>query len=304
MKSSVILLSGPTASGKSELAMRLAQYLNGIIVNADSMLVYDGLRLITARPSVADEAQVPHRLYGYVPLNHTYSVGIWASDVRLEIEKASRERRAIILVGGTGLYFRVLLEGLTPIPQTPDQIRIEVRQRFATMGREAFRAQLATRDPCSAERFNDPQRLIRAAEVVESTGVPLSIWKTRPKVGAISPPNLQKVLLLPPRTQIYERCDQRQRNIVIGGGIREAEEILKLSLDPSLPAMKALGLPYIMEYLKNGVSLEAVIEEVQRSVRNYAKRQYTWFRQQMSDWSVIESVGSEVDVCQVVNSKT
>ena len=138
---------------------------------------------------------------------------------------------------------------MTPIPQTPDQIRIKVRQRFETMGREAFRAQLATMDSYSAERLSDPQRLIRAAEVVESTGIPLSVWKTRPKVGAISPPNLQKVLLLPPRAQIYERCDQRQRDIFIRGGIREAEEILKLDLDPSLPAMKALGLPYIMEYL-------------------------------------------------------
>ena len=296
----MILLAGPTASGKSTLAMRLARHLDAVIINADSMQVYRELRVITARPSRGDESRVPHRLYGLVPAAERFSVGAWRTRVGVEIEAAARDRRVAILVGGTGLYFRALLEGLAPIPRTPEAVRTWVRQRYAALGAKAFRAELAKGDPISAARLTDPQRLVRAAEVLEATGIALPAWRVSPNEGALVPPPLAKIVLAPPRAQVYQRCDRRHREVVTSGGLDEAAAMMERRLDPSVPAMRALGLPDLLRHLRGELSLDEAVEGGQRAIRHYAKRQGTWIRHQMADWSRLEAVGSDIDAASAL----
>ena len=302
MPGGLILLAGPTASGKSTLALRLARRLDdAVIVNADSMQVYRELRIITGRPSIADEARVPHRLYGVIPAAERFSVGAWRTRVGAEIETANSVGRTAILVGGTGLYFRALLEGLAPIPRTPDAVRTRVRQRYAALGHEAFRAELAKSDSVSAARLTDPQRLIRATEVLEATGIALPAWQSGPREGALAPPPIAKIVLAPPRAEVYERCDRRHLHVVASGGLDEAAEIRARGLDPSLPAMRALGLPDLLRHLRGDISLDEAVAGGQRAIRHYAKRQYTWFRHQAADWNTLEVGGSDVDASAVVD---
>ena len=292
MPVSPILLAGPTASGKSLLAIELAERLDGVIINADSMQVYRELRLITARPTPAEEDQVPHELYGMVSAAEPFSVARWHDRAIAEVDAAAAIRRVPIVVGGTGLYFRALLRGLAPIPEIPEAIRLQVRHRFDCLGAEAFRAQLAERDPVMAARLatGDRHRLIRAAEVLEGTGTPLSTWHKRGDAGGLKTPPRVRILMMPARERLYERCDHRFREIMAKGALDEAAAFDGLGLDPGLPATKAVGLRPLLRHVRGEITLKDAIAAGRQAVRHYAKRQYTWFRHQAADWQILDDL--------------
>src|SRR5258705_5846409 len=283
-----ILIAGPTASGKSGLAMELAQTLGGIVINADSMQVYAELAVLTARPSADDETRTPHRLYGHVKASAPYSVGRYQEEAAAMLAEARSAKRVAIFTGGTGLYFDALTKGLSPIPGVSAEIRDGVRQRFEAIGRDAFFAEFAHRDPSTASklRVSDTQRVLRAAGVLEATGRPLVEWQEmsgRPVLGGL---RVARLLLAPSREILSERIDRRFETMVAQGALEEAR--LLLGLDPALPAAKALGIPQLQEYLLGRSTLESAIAEAQLATRRYVKRQMTWFRNRMKEWDWFE----------------
>ncbi|WP_350336259.1 tRNA (adenosine(37)-N6)-dimethylallyltransferase MiaA [Coralliovum pocilloporae] len=282
-----ILLAGPTASGKSAFGLALAEALDGVIINADSMQVYSGLRIISARPSSEDEARAPHYLYGHVAPEQSYSVGEWLTDVKPLLERLRQQQRLPIILGGTGLYFSALLNGLSPIPDINPTVRQYWRSFLEDKGQDALFDALSERDPVMAGRLmpQDGQRIIRALEVLDQTGRSLADWQSEPN----SPPLLSaervaRFVLDPPRELLYERINARFGQMVEEGGLSEVEDLLKRNLDPALPVMKAIGVPQLAPCLDGDCSLEEGIELARRDSRRYAKRQGTWFRNQFSDW--------------------
>lgn len=291
----VLVIAGPTASGKSRLAIDVAVALGGEVINADSMQVYRELRVLTARPSPADEARVPHRLFGVIPAAEVCSVGRWLSLAAAEMEKVRAAGRLPIVVGGSGLYLKGLVEGLAPIPDIPAAVRGRVRARYARIGEGAFRAALAELDPASAERIaaGDRQRLIRAFEVVEATGRPLSAWLAG---GAQQPPvaaRFRTLVLRPPRTNLHAAAAARFERMLAEGAIEEVRALLALNLDPELPAMKAVGVPELAACLGGEITLETATELAKRRTRHLAKRQLTWLRHQLSDLTLVSAQDSE-----------
>jgi tRNA dimethylallyltransferase len=278
-----VLIAGPTGSGKSAIALELAERLGGTIINADSMQVYTELRILTARPSSADEARVPHRLYGHVGVSERYSAGRFQSEAARVFAQAREEGRLPIFVGGTGFYFSALTDGLSPIPAIPAEVRAAVRARFDEMGREDFFSALAARDPAIVEklRISDTQRILRAADVLEATGTPLSDWQRISGKPVLAAPNVYRYVIAPRREVLHARLERRFRAMVDSGALEEARALA--SLDQSLPAAKALGVPQLLRYLAGGSSLETAISETQIATRQYAKRQVTWFRNK-PDW--------------------
>jgi len=276
----VIVVAGPTASGKSALALALADALGGIIINADSLQCYRDLRILTARPGEAAERQVQHRLYGFLDAGERGSAAQWRALALDEIAAASRGGRLPILVGGTGLYLRVLEDGLPPIPEIPVTTRREAIELHRALGGVAFRDRLSELDPAAARRLSpgDKHRLIRAFEVARATGIPISQWQQQ----RISQPRLRigTILLVPPRKRLYAACDARFTRMIAAGAVAEAARIAARDLDPDLPAMKALGLPELLSHLRGQMPLDAAINAAQRATRRYAKRQMTWFRHQ------------------------
>jgi tRNA dimethylallyltransferase len=289
MNVDAVLIAGPTASGKSAAALALAEQVGGVIVNADSMQVYAELRALTARPSQADEARLPHRLYGHVHVRERYSAGRYQDESARALAEARGKKLLPIFVGGTGLYFAVLTEGLSPIPPVPAEVRAAVRQRFETLGREAFFADFAARDPATAAKLkaSDTQRLLRAADVFEATGCSLSAWQTESGKPVLEKLRLARFVVSPPREILSERIDRRFEDMMHKGALAEASALR--GLDDSLPAAKALGLPPLWRHLAGETSLEAAISEAQIATRQYAKRQQTWFRNRMNDWKWLES---------------
>ena len=289
-----IVIAGPTASGKSGLALRVAEEFGGWVINADSMQVYDTLRLLTARPSPADEARLPHRLYGVLPPSEVCSAARWAAMAAAAMAEAWAAERVPVLVGGTGLYLRAAMDGLSPIPEIPDAIRDESRALLARLGNASFHALLARRDPVMAARLDpgNSQRLARAWEVIETTGRSLAEWQAEPRQGAIAA-NWLALTLLPPRDSLYTACDGRFLAMMASGAIDEALAMATLSLDPALPAMKALGLTELIASLSGELPLAEAVERAQRATRNYAKRQLTWFRHQMPNAHPITEKFSE-----------
>jgi tRNA dimethylallyltransferase len=288
MSVDVVLIAGPTAGGKSHLALALAARLGGTVINADSMQVYDELRVLTARPSAADELSVPHRLYGHVGARTRYSVGRYQEEAASALAEARAAGRVIIFVGGTGLYFDVLMNGLSPIPPVPSEIREATRARFETMGRDAFFAELNARDPATASklRASDTQRLLRAMDVLESTGRPLSQWQKMAGKPVLEGLRTQHYVIAPPREVLTERIDRRFETMVQQGGLEEARTLM--GLDPALPAAKALGMPQLQRHLDGEISLEAAIAAAQLATKQYCKRQMTWFRNRMNNWNWVE----------------
>ncbi|MBM3516505.1 MAG: tRNA (adenosine(37)-N6)-dimethylallyltransferase MiaA [Alphaproteobacteria bacterium] len=288
----VLLLAGPTASGKSALALALAERYRGTIVNADSMQVYRELRVLTARPSAADESKVPHALYGIVSVAEVFSVAAWLARAVPAIEGAAAGG-PVIVVGGTGLYFEALLHGIASVPEIPAAVRREVRALIAVRGPGAAHEALLRCDPTMAARLHpaDAQRLARALEVVIATGRSLVAWQaeTRPALSPRVP--LVKVVLEPPRAPIYERIKGRYRSMVAGGGLAEVAALPHG--DAELPALKALGVPELGRHLAGALSREEAILAGQRAVRRYAKRQYTWFRHRMADWHRVPAFGED-----------
>jgi len=277
----VIVIAGPTASGKSALALDLAAAYGGTIVNADSLQIYRDLRILTARPDPAAEARAPHRLYGFLDAAERGSVARWRELALGEIAASVSRGSLPILVGGTGLYLRALFDGLAPVPDVPPAIRAEAGELYRRLGGAAFRNQLAAFDPTAAARFppGDRTRLTRAYEVVRATGVPIGEWQRRPAASA--PYRFATVLLMPPRAALYAACDARFAAMVAAGGLAEAAALMARGLDPELPAMKAVGVPELLAHLRGESTLAEAIAAAQQATRRYAKRQMTWFRHQL-----------------------
>ncbi|MGE0095484.1 MAG: tRNA (adenosine(37)-N6)-dimethylallyltransferase MiaA [Alphaproteobacteria bacterium] len=285
----VVVIAGPTASGKSHLALDLAAARRGTVINADSMQVYRELRILTARPGTAEMERAPHRLYGILSAAEACSAARWRALTVAAIEEARGEGRLPILVGGTGLYLKALFEGLAEMPPIPSAVRDAARARYRKLGGEAFRAELARRDPDSAARLaaGDTQRLIRAWEVVEATGRPLPVWQkagTAKKMGY----TYRTILVMPPRDALYAACDARFDAMVAAGALDEVRALMALGLDPTLPAMKSLGVRELAQHLAGEWTLEQAAEKARQATRNYAKRQTTWFRHQLVPDLVLE----------------
>lgn len=281
----VLVIGGPTASGKSGLALRLAQDANGVVINADSMQVYAELRIITARPSAADEAAAPHRLYGIVPSSIRMSAARWRELALAEINAAHAIGRLPIIVGGTGLYLRSLMSGLSEIPDIPPAVRQAAMDLQADIGSVALHARLAAVDPVTAARLHptDSQRLIRAWEVIQATGRSISDWQAAPPVDVPTHLAFTTLVVEPPRDRLYAQCDRRFDLMLGEGALAEVAAFDALGLDPSLPAGKALGVPELRALLHGEMTAAEATARAQQMTRNYAKRQLTWFRNQMQD---------------------
>jgi tRNA dimethylallyltransferase len=270
------LIAGPTASGKSALALVLAEEAGGVVINADSAQVYRDLRILSARPGPEEEARAPHRLYGTRDGAKPCSAADWAADARVEIEAAHARGRLPILAGGTGLYFRTLLDGIAPVPPIDPEVRAEVR---ALPVAEAFAA-LASEDHSAHLRPSDTARVARALEVVRSTGRPLSEWQRERSAGIGDRVRLVPLILLPPRDWLVARCDERFEKMMSDEGVAEVHSLLARNLDPALPVMRAIGVREIGAWLRGEMPREEALAIGRIATRQYAKRQYTWFRRQ------------------------
>jgi tRNA dimethylallyltransferase len=284
-----ILIAGPTASGKSALALELAEKLGGTIVNADSMQVYRDLRVITARPSPDDEARSPHRLYGHVDAAENYSVGAWCRDVAVALKDIAGQGRVPIVVGGTGLYFKALTSGLAAVPPVPADIRAQVRERLQRDGVGPLYAELIARDPVTAARLMplDRSRICRALEVILATGRSISDWHREGVAPLIDPAGAAKIFLTCERSELVARIDARFAVMLEAGALDEVRALSGQQLDPLLPAMKAHGVPWLIRHLNGEISLDDAAEGARMDTRRYAKRQGTWFRNQMAEWPMV-----------------
>jgi len=278
-----IVIAGPTASGKSELALHLAADIGGKVINADSMQIYKEFRVLTARPTRADEARVPHGLYGSVPVATPFSVGRWLTEAHKQVEMAVNNGQIPIFVGGTGLYIKALLDGLATIPSVGEQVRIQATELHHRLGAKKFWMELAKNDPESANKIKlgDKQRLIRAWEVLVGTGTPISQWHRQKKRGGLAGPSFV-VKIIPDRARLYLACERRFEQMLRAGVLDEVVAVQALDLPTSLPAMNAIGFCAVSEYLAGRSSLEACKLLVCQATRNFAKRQYTWFGHQLS----------------------
>ena len=282
-----ILIAGPTASGKSALALQLARERNGVVINADSMQVYRELRIITARPSAEEEAQAPHRLYGHVPAVEPYSVARWLADARDVLDDVRAQRRTPIIVGGTGLYFKALLEGLSPIPEIPQAVRDHWRAEAKARGAAGLHDELQARDPAMAARLsrNDTQRITRALEVLDATGRSLAAWQKVPGNPVLRLDGTERHLVDLPRAVLHERCDRRFDQMMAMGALDEVRVLAALGLDPGLPAMNALGVRPLLRHLCGEIDLATAVAAGKLETRQYVKRQATWSRQFFMSWS-------------------
>lgn len=289
----VLLIAGPTASGKSALALGLAEIFGGTVINADALQLYRDLPILTAWPDAAARARVPHRLYGWLDASERGSAGRWRDAALGEIATAHSAGRLPIVVGGTGLYLRVLRDGLAVIPPVPEDIRAEAVALYEELGGERFRAHLATLDPEAAELLppGDRQRLTRAFEVVRATGTPIGAWRRREAEKA--PYRFAAILLMPPREALYAACDRRFEQMIRDGALAEAAALGARGLAPDLPAMKAVGVPELLCCLRSEIALDEAIALATRATRHYAKRQMTWFRHQMAAAFVLNEQYSE-----------
>lgn len=279
------LIAGPTASGKSRLAMETAERTGAVIINADSQQLYADLRVLTARPSVEDEARAEHRLYGVADAAEAWSVGRWTRAVLPLLDELATQDRPALLVGGTGLYFNALTRGLADIPPVPDAVRDALQAAYDLEGEAAFRRRLAEVDPIAAAAVTpgDRQRLIRALGVAQATGRPLSAWQadTRP---LLEPGSYDALVVDLPRDRLYANCDIRVSQMIEQGAVDEVRALLARDLDPALPAMKAVGVPELAVFLSGVESLDQAVAAIRLSTRHYAKRQLTWFRNQARGW--------------------
>ena len=304
MSAKLVIVAGPTASGKSALALEIARQFDGTIINADSMQVYRDLRILTARPDDAALAAAPHRLDGILDGTELCSAARWAGMAHAEIAAAHAAGRLPIVVGGTGLYLRTLLNGIAPVPEIPEAVREAARTRHREIGGEAFRAELARLDPAAAERLpaGDSQRLVRAYEVVRATGRTLADWQQE---GAASVPRYasRQFVLLPPRDRLYAACDHRLEAMIEAGALDEVRALMARHLPPELPILKAVGVPELMRHLSGELDRASALAAAQQATRNYAKRQFTWFRHQLADAQILDTQLSHslyVTVCQKI----
>lgn len=294
---SAVLIAGPTASGKSDVALALAERLKGTIINADAMQVYEGLRILTARPSPEDEARVPHRLYGTVPASTAFSVGDWTAAATQAAIEVTGAGRLPIFVGGTGMYLSVLSEGISPMPEIPADIREEVRGIPDRQSLAELYEMVRKVDEASAERIGptDPQRLMRALEVFRATDEPLTSWQQKPRQKPFEG-MFARIVLAPERQWVYDRIERRFDAMVMSGAMQEVEALAKRGLDPDLPLMKALGVEDLIRVQCGKISIEEAVTEIKTKTRRFAKRQMTWFRNQMITWNRIETQEMETKI--------
>ena len=285
-----MLIAGPTASGKSALALELAQKAGGVIINADSMQVYRDLNVLTARPTRDEEALVPHRLYGHVDAAVNFSAGGWVTDAAEVLAEARAQNRVAIFVGGSGLYFKALTRGLSAVPPIAPEVRESVRARLERDGVEALYAELAQRDPACAERLKprDRTRIARALEVVEATGRSLTDWHRDGLPPLLPPGQFSALFLAPDRDQLYVRIDARFEAMLKAGALEEVAALGARRLDPLLPAMKAHGVPALLRHLEGEIPLEEAAAIGRADTRHYAKRQFTWFRHQLPEFEWVQ----------------
>jgi tRNA dimethylallyltransferase len=294
-----VLIAGPTASGKSALALALAEAHNGVIVNTDSMQVYRDLRVLTARPTLGEEARAPHRLYGHVDAAVNFSAGAWVADAAKALAEARAQNRLPIFTGGSGLYFKALTRGLSAVPPIPPDVREWVRARLEQDGAETLHALLMQRDPASAERLKprDRTRIARALEVVEATGRSLTDWHRDGMPPLLPPGTFSAVFLNPERDELYARIDARFGAMLKVGALGEVAALASRKLDSLLPAMKAHGVPALIRHLDGELTLEEAAVIGRADTRHYAKRQFTWFRHQLPEfeWVKLEQARARLE---------
>lgn len=292
-----LVVIGPTASGKSSLALDVATAFNGTVINADSLQVYKELRILTARPSAEEEARAPHRLYGVLPGNAGCSAGRWLTMAQREIAIALEERRLPIVVGGTGMYLQALTEGLSPMPDIPPDVRARAKHRRERLGAEAFHAEVADFDADAARRIppGDTQRLIRAWEIYHQTGRTFTAWRAAPRQRAAALENVQFhiLALTPERSVLYPSIERRFDAMMTGGAVDEVRALLTLGYSPGAAVMNAVGVKQIKAYLEGTLSLEDAVNAAKTLSRRYAKRQLTWLRRQVSRAKRIDAQYSE-----------
>ncbi|ODT30014.1 MAG: tRNA (adenosine(37)-N6)-dimethylallyltransferase MiaA [Hyphomicrobium sp. SCN 65-11] len=286
-----ILIAGPTASGKSALALEMAARHGGAVLNADSMQVYRELRILSARPTPEEEARAPHRLFGHVSVRDAYSVGRWLDDVAGALAWCAGAGYRPIIVGGTGLYFKALLEGLAPIPSVAPEIRAHWRREAGVRTAPELHKVLAVRDPEMAARLDpgDTQRIVRALEVIDSTSVSLAEWQRRPGTPLIREHEAECYVVSRSREEVRRRVDTRFDAMIAAGALEEARAIAALDLDPELPAARAHGLRPLLAYLRGKMTLDAAVEAGKLETRQYVKRQEIWLRRNMIAWKTISS---------------
>lgn len=290
----VTLIAGPTASGKSRLALDLAERTGAMIVNADSQQLYADLRVLSARPSAEDEARAEHRLYGVADAADAWSVGRWSRAVLQVLDASAEASRPVLLVGGTGLYFTALTKGLAAIPEVPLEVREAAGEQYDQLGEAAFRARLATVDAAAAGRIaaGDRQRLTRAWAVAGHTGRALSDW-TAQTTPLLAPGSWTGWVIEPEREALYAHCDARVAQMVAAGALDEVRALVARGLEPALPAMKAVGVREFAAHLAGETTLEGAIEATRQATRNYAKRQLTWFRNQTPAWTRVAAADAQ-----------
>ncbi|MEN2495055.1 MAG: tRNA dimethylallyltransferase [Hyphomicrobiaceae bacterium hypho_1] len=288
-KNKTILITGPTASGKSQLAIDIAMMINGTIINADSMQVYESLNILTARPQLAELAMAPHQLYGYVAGEEAYSVGRYIDDARTAIAKCNEAGRIPIVVGGSGLYFKALLNGLSPVPQIPLHIRNYWRSKGDRIASQELHDILRKRDWKMAQRLQsrDRQRILRALEVLDATGKSLDDWQRIPGVPVISCVSAVRVVLNPDRAIVDHNCKVRLEGMIANGALDEVAILKAKNLSKEMPIMRALGVQPLLAHLQNQINLVDAIEATKTETSRYIKRQLTWFRGNMSAWNWI-----------------
>jgi tRNA dimethylallyltransferase len=286
----VCLIAGPTASGKSALALEIAEAVGGEIIGADSMQLYTDLRVLSARPTPKDEARVAHHLVGIADAGEAWSVGRWLAAALEALADIEARRRTAIVVGGTGLYFRALTRGLASIPPVPIEVRGSVQADYDSGGEAAFRERLARVDAAAESRVapGDRQRLTRALEVLEATGRPLSAWQ-RMTTAPLAQDAWRGVVLTLPRAELYRRIDTRFEAMIAAGALGEVAALAARRLDPGLPAMKALGVGSLSRHLAGELSLDEAVVQAKSESRRYAKRQIAWFNHQAPDWPRTEA---------------
>ena len=294
-----VLIAGPTASGKSAVALKVACELGGVIINADAMQLYAELRVLTSRPTEGDERSAPHRLYGTAPGREVWSAGRWLAAARQEMEAAWAQGKVPVVTGGTGLYFKALEEGLSHVPPIPQGVRVRWRERLKAEGAPALHAELARLAPEDAARLEpgDSQRIVRCLEVLEVTGKPLSAhFRAAKEASVLKGVNVRRVAIMPPRDELYAVIDARFETMLAMGAVNEVKALLALKLPKDVPVMKAIGVKPLSDLLAGELSPEQAVALAQRQSRNYAKRQMTWIRNQMTDWPVVEKRTHAIEV--------
>lgn len=300
-KQIVWIVAGPTASGKSALALALAQHHDGVVVNADSMQVYREIPILGAQPDAVDRKTAPHVLYGHRSLMYHYSAAEWVTEAIDAIRAILSRNQQPILTGGTGMYLRTLLEGFSPMPTVPDAVRRHVSDLYDMLGPDGFHHALRDVDPVIADRLHptDRQRMIRAREIFEVSGTPLSAWQEQPKENTAPELHYRAITLLPPREQLYARINKRFALMLEHGALAEAQQVQMLQPDPAMPGTRALGLPSLRDHLDGRLTMDEAIEQSQAQSRQYAKRQYTWFRNQpLPCPSMVLENGKDIDMAE------